>query len=67
MTCNGVLTPPPSKSDPPPLPPLVLKFFNLPSPQTFYSPLQLEMAAYAFFKHDYFQQAHVHISEAIIT
>ena len=27
MACNGVLTPPP-----------VLKFFNPPSPQTFYSP-----------------------------
>ena len=44
MACNGVLTPPPSKNNalqignrP------VLKFFDPPpSPQTFYSPLQLE-------------------------
>ena len=32
-----------------------------------YSLLQLEMAASAFFTQGYFQQAHVHISEAIIT
>ena len=55
MACNGVLTPP------------VLKFFNPPSSQTFYSPLRLEMAASAFSTHGYFQQAHVHISEATIT
>ena len=30
-------------------------------------PLLLEMAASAFFTHGYFQQARVHISEAIIT
>ena len=40
---------------------------NPPSPQTFYSPLRLEMAAPAFFTHGYFQQAHVHICEAITT
>ena len=43
MACNGVLTPLPSKSNPPKsvtIPP-VLKFFTplLPNPQTFYSPL----------------------------
>ena len=69
MARNWVLTPqakiPPSSAAPP-LPP-VLKFFNKPSPQTFYSPLQLEMAASAFLTHGCFQQAHAHISEAIIT
>ena len=48
----------------------VLKFFNHPpppSPQTFYYPLQLDRATSAFFTHDYFQQAHVNISEAVIT
>ena len=54
MACNGVLTPPLSKSNPP-----VLKL-HLP-------PLRLKMVASAFFRHGYFQQAHVHISEAIIT
>ena len=55
MACNGVLTPPLQQNDPP-------------SPQTFTPlPLQLEMAASAFFRHGYFQQAHVHISETIIT
>ena len=54
----------PSKSTP-----LVLKIFNPhPSPQILtLPPLQLEMAASAFFTHGYFQQAHVHISEAITT
>ena len=67
MACNGVLTPP-SKSNPLQIDnPPVLKLFNPPSPQTFYSPLRLEMAASAFFTHGYFQQAHVYISEAIIT
>ena len=53
MACNGE---PPAKVTPP-----VLKVFYRPPPssQTFYSPLQLEMAASAF--------VHVHISEAIIT
>ena len=45
----------------------VLKCFNSPSPQTFYFPLQLEIAAFAFFTYGYSQQAHVYISEAIIT
>ena len=46
--------------------PTVLKIFNPPppSPQTFYSPLWLEMTASAFFTHGYFQHTHVHISEA---
>ena len=57
---------PPSKSNPhpnryPPVSP------SPPSPQTFYSPLRLEIDASAFLTHGYFQEAHVHISEAIIT
>ena len=32
-----------------------------------FSPFWLEMAAAVFFKYGYFQQAHVHISEAITT
>ena len=49
-------------------PPEVLTFFNHhPSPQTFYFPLRLEMTTSAFLTHGYFQQAHVQISEAIIT
>ena len=71
MACNGVLTPPPSKTNPPPncYPPHapVLKFLNAPHPQTFYSPLRLELAASAFFTHGHFQQAYVHISGAITT
>ena len=70
MAFNGKLTPLPSKSNPPKLvTPPVLKFFTplLPSPQTFYSPLRLKMAASTFYTHSYFQQAHVHISEAFIT
>ena len=65
MACNGVLTDPPSKSNPPP----VLKFFNPPShpSSNFLLPRRLEMAATAFFTHGYLQQARVHISEAIIT
>ena len=59
-------TDPPAKVTPP-----VLKFCSPllppPSSQTFYSPVRLEMAASAFFTHGYLQQAHVHISEAIIT
>ena len=51
--------------------PPVLKFFTPPPPppilKLFTHPLWLEMAASAFFTHSYFQQAHVHISEAIIT
>ena len=61
----------PQQKHPPPQignPPEVLKFFNPHhSPQTFYSPLRLEMTTSAFFTHGYFQQAHVQISEAIIT
>ena len=66
MACNGVLTPHPSPQQ---KYPLVLKLFTPPpySHQTFYYPLQLEMTASAFFTHGYFQQAHVHISEAITT
>ena len=67
MACNGVLTPHPSPQQ---KYPLVLKLFTPPPPyshQTFYYPLQLEMTASAFFTHGYFQQAHVHISEAITT
>ena len=57
MTCNGVLTQAEG-----------LRLFNHPSPQTFYSPpLRLEMTASAFLTRGYFQQPHVHISEAIIT
>ena len=59
----------PSKSNPPQIgnSPF-LKIFTTSSPQTFYSsPLWLEMATSAFFTHGYFQQAHIHISEAIIT
>ena len=62
MACNGVLTPqqkhPPSPKIFQPLPP----FFKI-----FSTPLPREMAASAIFTHGYFQQAHVHISEAIIT
>ena len=69
MACNGVLNPP-SKSNPPPpkksvtLP--VLKFFT-PQFSNFLLPPLTGMAASAFFTHGYFQQAYVHISEAIIT
>ena len=62
IACNELLTPP-SKSTTP-----SLKIFKAPSSlQTSYSPLQLEMVASAFSTHAYFQQAHVYISEAIIT
>ena len=63
MAFNGILTPLPSKSSPPP------KNF-LPSPpvfKRFTPPLLLKMAASTFYTHSYFQQAHVHISEAFIT
>ena len=66
MAFNGVMTAPPLSAKVPPPPEIgnpttVLKFFNpLPSPQTFYSPLQLEMAASAVFTYGYSQQAHVH-------
>ena len=62
MACDGVMSPPP-----PPAKVTPSKIGNAPSPQTFYSPLRLEMDASAFFTHGYFQQANVHISEAIIT
>ena len=66
MACNGVLTKVPTPqigSTPSPN-----FFLTLPlSPQTLYSPLRLEMPASAFFTHGYFQEAHVHISEATIT
>ena len=79
MACNGVLPPPPHppKVSPP------KRIGNPPSPNIFYpptpicqspqcfyptpTPLQLEVVASAFFTYGYFQQAHVHISEAIIT
>ena len=60
MACNVVLTTP-SKCNPPPVP----NFFN--SSPVLKLPLRLEMAASAFFTHGYFQQAHVDISQAIIT
>ena len=70
MACSGVLTlynkcKPPKSVTPSPVlkvfnPPPVLKLFTPP-------PLQQEMAASAFFTHGFFQKAHVHISEAIIT
>ena len=68
MTCNGG-TDPPAKLPPQIGNPPALNFFTPPppSPQTFYSPLGLEMAASAFFTHGYFQEADVYISEAIIT
>ena len=65
MACNGGTDHPPAKVTPP-----VLKIFNLPpSPvlKLFTTPFRLKMAASAFFTHGYFQQAHVHISEAVIT
>ena len=64
MVCNGVLTAA-SKSKPPP----VLKFFIplLQSSNCLLPPLRLEIAASAFFTHDYLEQANVHISEAITT
>ena len=62
MACDGVLNPP-AKVTP--------QIGNLTPSQSsnFCSPppLQLEMAASEFFTHGYFQKAHVHISEAIIT
>ena len=67
MACNGVLTP--SKSNAPQIgnPPCPKIFYPPPVLKMFLTPLQLEMVASAFFTHGYFQQAHVHISEAIIT
>ena len=68
MTRNGVLTP---QQKYPSLKlvtlPLVLKFFNRPVLKPFTAPLQLGMDASVFFTYGYFQQAHVQISEAIIT
>ena len=71
MVCNGVLTPskpaivtPPPKISNPPRPKIF--YPPPPSPQIFNSTLLLEMAASVFFTHGYFQQARVHISEAII-
>ena len=69
LTCHVMGSDPQQKYPPPKsvIPP-VLKYLPPPSPQTFYSPLRLEMAVSAFFTHGYFQQAHhVHISEAIVT
>ena len=67
MACNGGSAPPPP---PPPLqignPPSPKFFLIPPSPQTFYS-APLHGNASAFFTHGYLPQAHVHISEAIIT
>ena len=68
MERNGILTHP-AKVAPLPTPP-VQKFFNSPSPQTFYFRLRLEMSTclnVCIFSHGYFQQAHFHISGAIIT
>ena len=61
-------TDPPAKIPPPQIgnPPSP-KFLPPPQSSNFLLPLRLEMAASAFFTHGYFQQAHVHISEAIIT
>ena len=72
MACNELLTPP-SKSKPPKLviPSPVLKFFNPPPVlKHFTPPLRpppTGMTASPFFTHGFFQQARVHISEAIIT
>ena len=69
MTRNGVLTPPQQKYPSlklVTLPP-VLKFFNPPVLKPFTAPLKLGMDASVFFTYGYFQQAHVQISEAIIT
>ena len=68
MACDGVLTPP-SKSNPPQIgkPPSPRTFIPLPVLKLFTPPFQLERAASAFFTHGYFQQAQVHIFEAIIT
>ena len=71
MACNGVLIYPAAKVTPTnqqPMPPPSPKIFtpqssNLPP----LLPLQLEMAAFTFFTHGYFQQANVYISEAITT
>ena len=53
----------------PPVPPSPKFFYPPPppSPQPFYFPLRLEIDASASLTHGYFQEAHVHISEAIIT
>ena len=72
MACNGILTPNPPNNitnrSPKLVTPPVFKFLTpSPSPQTFYSPLRLEMADSAFFTHGYFHQVHRHISEALIT
>ena len=69
------LLPPAKVTSPPnigtPQYPPVLNFFTPapppPSPQPFYFPLRLEIDASAFLTHGYFQEAHVHISEAIMT
>ena len=58
MECNGILTQP-AKVAP-----------SSPSPQTFYFRLRLEMSTclnVCIFSRGYFQQAHFHISGAIIT
>ena len=67
MACNGVLILPSKSNSSKLVTPPVLKFFNLPQSSNFLLPLQLEIVASAFFTHGYFQQAHVHISEAIMT
>ena len=72
MACNGVLTPPSKSTPQQSVTSPVIKFFNPPFPPLKSSnfllhPLRLEMAASAFSEHGYFQQAHVHIFEAIIT
>ena len=67
MASNGVLIPQQKYSPPKLVTPLVLNFFKPPVLKRFTPPLRLEMAAPAFFTHGYFQQAHVHICEAITT
>ena len=62
MACNGVLNPQQKYPTSP------KNFKSLPQSSNFnFAPLRLEMAASAFFTHGYFQQAHVHIPEAITT
>ena len=68
MACNGVLNPPAKVTPTPQIGnPPDLKFFNPPQSSNFYLPIRLEMAASEFFSRGYFQQAHVYISESIIT
>ena len=69
MACSS--TDPPAKVTPLQIgnspAPLILNFFNNSTVVKLFTPLRQEMAASAFFTHGYFQEAHVHISEAITT